>query len=571
MAITDDKLISDAARDIQLVEFAYKFEKGKTEDEKKAAYDVLPEGVELMMVTEFMEDTKDHDYRCAVFKNSKTKEIIFANAGTRANVEDLLADLRLGVGRVPWKGKGSRKTNEMVLASLGEDAANYQFHYTGHSLGAAMADIAASDMAVQLKRQGISPKGKVATVSFDNPGTKDIAERAYTQEIPPIPKEECEQDIEFNQINNRPNLVNTVNKQVGREHRIVLDDDRGKIRKVLDAIFQPILFALKVTSKAMELFVKPATYILDKFAHGKGTGAYIAAVLKAALLAPSKLVKVFSLGAMSLQVKSHLTHNFTGVLNKGQGAIRVADAAEKSTKRGYSKDDIAKHAVKTVSERLKEQGSTQTAYEKIVATKEEHLCAKDTPHDGRVDAVVVFDPKIKNAVLQKMENTIAITSAVSNAAKAFKGKGVGKTATPDKDSAPEIVTENPIKDTEPKAAKTAVSSPTKASKAVEVKEAKKAYKATHAGVSGKKAAKAVRAERLADKAKQQKEAEQKATDAAKAAREAQITAYIAEHPGVKRSSAKSAVRRAELKSKKLEAKSLKDHAATKETGTSRGR
>jgi hypothetical protein len=60
----------------------------------------------------------------------------------------------------PAKMNPAQILNDMILDSLGEQAKDYKFHYTGHSLGAAMAEMQAVDMDIKLQQKGLNKPGE---------------------------------------------------------------------------------------------------------------------------------------------------------------------------------------------------------------------------------------------------------------------------------------------------------------------------------------------------------------------------------------------------------------------------
>ena len=204
--------------------FAYK----QQDDKMQAMVDQIPEGYELFLMTDHVEDVDKASFRCVAFMNQNTKDIVFATAGTRAGLDkkgaaDLLDDALMVAQNNPRKMMPAQTLNEMVLDSLGEQAKEYNFHYTGHSLGAAMAEMQAADMDIKLRERGVKLEGKdgqkqLTAVTFENPGSKPMIEKMYEKAGL---SQDCIAELNFCEFNNRKNIINDLNKQTGRTYTIV--------------------------------------------------------------------------------------------------------------------------------------------------------------------------------------------------------------------------------------------------------------------------------------------------------------------------------------------------------------
>jgi hypothetical protein len=211
---------NSAKRDVIFTKFAYGDTQALQEELTAEAQKIAP-GHEFFLFSDKLDDTNSFEYRCAVFIDHKNKQVVFANAGTRPNLDlkgfyDLVDDVNLIMHLEPNKLKSASKLNTTVLENLGDSAKDYQFHYTGHSLGAAMADIQAVDMHLQMNTKGIYPEKGISTVTFDNPGAKPIVDKMFKYAgIDPNLN-----PIDHNTFNNRKNFINTLNPQVGKTFEI---------------------------------------------------------------------------------------------------------------------------------------------------------------------------------------------------------------------------------------------------------------------------------------------------------------------------------------------------------------
>lgn len=230
-----------AQRDVLFASHSYK----KYEEELRESAERLPAGFQLIMYSDFVDDTKEHEYRAAVFINNETKEVVIANAGTRfgatkEGMHDLYNDVYLMMERQPPKVESIQALNDMLLDSLGEEAANYKFHYTGHSLGAALSDIGAADMALRCRLKGIPIKSKestpeglvevnnISTMTFENPGAREIIRKMYVKAHKVNHNinynTDINSDADYRGINNTVNLINQTSSHVGRMYE--MNEDR---------------------------------------------------------------------------------------------------------------------------------------------------------------------------------------------------------------------------------------------------------------------------------------------------------------------------------------------------------
>jgi hypothetical protein len=226
-----------AQRDLLLSRFIY-----ETDDTKKDAKrmekirkefqehskTINENDCEIVFYTDKLADTNGSEYRAVVLINHKTKEVIVANAGTRCELNrrglhDVWNDVYLITQNLyfftpaaPPKLKKAHVMNTIILDNLGDKASQYKFHYTGHSLGAAMSDIAATDMCIQMKQRNIAistddNKAKISTFTFDNPGTFKLIKHMY--KINGLDPEEHIDKVEYMGINNKHNTINMAMEQ----------------------------------------------------------------------------------------------------------------------------------------------------------------------------------------------------------------------------------------------------------------------------------------------------------------------------------------------------------------------
>ncbi|PCJ29412.1 MAG: hypothetical protein COA94_01420 [Rickettsiales bacterium] len=209
-----------AARDVLFSRFAYK----QHDAQMQELADKMPDGYEMFLMTDHLDDTKEASFRCAAFMNWQTKEVVFATAGTRLGRDvskmgsDLFDDALLAASQKPRKLNPAQVLNDMILDSLGAEASEYKFHYTGHSLGAAMAEMQAVDMDIKLTQRDLKAgEEQISAVTFENPGTKKILSGMYKDAG--LPAESAE-NLRLYEFNNRPNMINSLNEQAGEVYVI---------------------------------------------------------------------------------------------------------------------------------------------------------------------------------------------------------------------------------------------------------------------------------------------------------------------------------------------------------------
>ena len=283
-----DQIYDDIKRGLLFSEFAYETS-FLTQQNLMELHKDIKANHELLLFSDYFDDTKAYCYRCAVFVNHASKQIVFANAGTRPGftkegLSDLRADLNLMLGMLPSRFKSIKKLNQTILENIGQDLENYELVYTGHSLGGAIADLQAADMEISLLEKGIKPK-KISAITFDNPGGKAWKDKLF--QIASLDPQES--IVEHIAINNRPNFINTSKLQAG---------------KVLE-IEHPNEYKLN----GFELCIaKVAICIKDAIAD----------------FAPEFIIKILewmSYGSINQQITEHKLDQFVDVIIKGHGQI----------------------------------------------------------------------------------------------------------------------------------------------------------------------------------------------------------------------------------------------------------
>ncbi len=216
----------------------------KTEEDVNYYKQQLPENIELVIDSSQFSETRGNANKSVVFKDEENKDIIFANAGTRLNqgknkaFYDLSDDVRIAFKNTPNKLEQTSNLNQRVLDDLGDKASEYKFHYTGHSLGGAMAELSAADMYNKLSKKGEieqssnleTSEAKISTTSFDNPGSKPIVEKVLSKQNNSLDK--FKQSGNFVTFNSDNNIINTKNEQLGNTYISVHDYSEKQTKEV---------------------------------------------------------------------------------------------------------------------------------------------------------------------------------------------------------------------------------------------------------------------------------------------------------------------------------------------------
>ena len=231
---------NQAKQDVIFTNFAY----GGKDNRSKDLAREIPDNYQLFLLSDYVQDTDKHEYRCAAFIDYENKEIVFATAGTRPSqpkklVHDFMDDVMLALDKQPLKTSRAAILNDMILDSLGNEAKNFTFHYTGHSLGAAMAEISAADMDIKMQQRGLRDKDRekgkqISAVSFETPGTLKILENMYKEAN--LPANENIKDLNLKEFNNRSNIINSSAEQAGQVYEIIPSDQTERKPNLLQRL-----------------------------------------------------------------------------------------------------------------------------------------------------------------------------------------------------------------------------------------------------------------------------------------------------------------------------------------------
>lgn len=160
------------------------------------------------------EATNQYGYKAVAFINHHTHEIHIASAGTVADRHDILDDLLLACGKVPYKLQPLKALVDRVVQEVGGSAAAgaYRFSTSGHSLGAVVADLTGLEIA----SRGLS---LVSSTTFENPGSARAIQAVLANQWL-SGKLDSDQLAElqgcYKVYNAKPNFINTAQPQFGQ-------------------------------------------------------------------------------------------------------------------------------------------------------------------------------------------------------------------------------------------------------------------------------------------------------------------------------------------------------------------
>jgi hypothetical protein len=293
-----DTLKAKAIKSLEFTQIAYKDFNEEYEEYEISninnSQDIKIEKKQVFVIYSNELDADEFAYRSAVFIDNDTKEVVIANAGTRPGLDskgfyDLTDDLRLALDMEPLKIEQAKQVNKRIIDLLGDDIQNYNFSYTGHSLGAAIADMQAAHMDVELQERKIEVKG-ITTTTFDNPGAGKLVKKIYENAS-------MNSNVRFNAFNNRENFINTLAHQAGELFEITPDD-----QKYFSQIEKLVAFIANFICKKLENW--DAKYII-------------------------KICKLFSFGSLETQLNGHKLSNFTKFFVAKQGDVTLKNQASR--------------------------------------------------------------------------------------------------------------------------------------------------------------------------------------------------------------------------------------------------
>lgn len=348
----------EALEELDRVSFSYSVDGFVVTSEKDFQHDPVilgqneksPKNPEILCVSDYADKSiSEHKYRSVVWIDREKKIIYVANAGTRINVsEDLKDDLNLALGKLPAKMKSIQALNNHILSTLqkevdSKEMSEWNFNYSGHSLGGVLSDLASVDMLLKLEKK--FPEGKftenIKSTTFDNPGSSRLVNRLIKQEKGEkeanIQLKNVKDKIKFTSFQAEPNLINTLDQQMGDVHRIVNKKDAK--REFLDHVFNSGLHLLNIAvSVAILAFLAGAAFQAIPIAVGV-TGAGATAVIGKKLgKAASKFSKIYGAGKSVYKHRNKINKILNEVDEKTNHLAGVSEHSLKKLRNGFEGD-----------------------------------------------------------------------------------------------------------------------------------------------------------------------------------------------------------------------------------------
>ncbi len=230
-----DFFMFEHKNDLEKNRQAYEYAKlvnsgGDPEAFKKTIAENLPKNHKLILSRE-IDGSKEMHYNAYCIIDKESKKVVMVNAGTsnaafKQHLYDLIEDAGLIFNKKPKKCDIAAKMNDHILKELGKEAKDYEFHYTGHSLGAVVSSYAAADMDIKLRKNNLKNEqkpGQIDCLTFENPGSKYLVESLYKKN-----KMKFQQDRDgvFKVINNEENVINLLSPQFGDVYHVESKKDR---------------------------------------------------------------------------------------------------------------------------------------------------------------------------------------------------------------------------------------------------------------------------------------------------------------------------------------------------------
>ncbi len=153
--------------------------------------------------------TGANDYFGAIFKNTKTRHVVVAHRGTNS-LSSVWEDIR----GVVLNGVSPQKEEAFILTQIAIEYAReeeYSLSFTGHSLGAFLADLS----VLFAHNAGLTA---VSATTFENPGSRDAWKKLMSQTQPLSDADLNGLDIQS--YMGYPNLIDTCSAKVGSVYQL---------------------------------------------------------------------------------------------------------------------------------------------------------------------------------------------------------------------------------------------------------------------------------------------------------------------------------------------------------------
>ena len=180
------------------------------------------------------------DYFGCIYKNEIAKQLVMVHSGTDFKKSicsslfkssQITADLVILKGNlVLYQAFGYLATDETIKI-WNDKYPNFSLTFTGHSLGAWLAELSIF-YCYEYDSLGLSTlkhnTKNVKAVTFDGPGSLQMMEKMYQNNIGPEWKLE---ELDIISYLSPPNFINSVNKHIGCLYEIKLDVSKSSIIK----------------------------------------------------------------------------------------------------------------------------------------------------------------------------------------------------------------------------------------------------------------------------------------------------------------------------------------------------
>lgn len=179
----------------------------------------LPKSYTLKYSSDSLGFSKKGYYGVAAVDDDN-KQVIICNAGTRIDKNDLknlfydfTSNWQIANSRLPDQYKYALSFTQTSLDKLPN---NYNITITGFSLGAVLADLTSFTLYQKFSE-------RLHDITFENPGSQSIIKKTLAKNNPEI---NTKISSNFHAYNAQANVINMFDVQMGKEHKICLDETR---------------------------------------------------------------------------------------------------------------------------------------------------------------------------------------------------------------------------------------------------------------------------------------------------------------------------------------------------------
>lgn len=188
-------------------DYAYKLT-GLKKDDARAddiSEKLINTGWHLLCKSTDVSNVNKYGYKSVAFINQESRQVHIATAGTKG-LWDVWDDIKFTFGFCPNKFHLVKDFVTTIITLIGEqNAQEYCFDTSGHSLGAIVSDFTINELASRNLTIGKS-------VTFENPGSNNIINTAYINNMftGPLNMEEKNLIGRYEVYNTKPNLITKI-------------------------------------------------------------------------------------------------------------------------------------------------------------------------------------------------------------------------------------------------------------------------------------------------------------------------------------------------------------------------